>query len=165
MSLLAVFLYCSETPAFDIFCLRVIIPVSAEKCNYAACPFSLFYCLFAQQLTQSVAGQGLNGELHGTDALIQRQAAVHLGDEGSDLFLLILRAVDDGTNFLALLLHDALGDGRAEGQLLFQLFGADVLAAGEDDKVISTKRWFTRLLLLMQLVLVRVLVLRRLVLK
>lgn len=31
--------------------------------------------------------------------------------------------------------------------------------------VISTKRWFTRLLLLMQLVLVRVLVLRRLVLK
>ncbi len=31
--------------------------------------------------------------------------------------------------------------------------------------VISTKRWFTGLLLLMQLVLVRVLVLRRLVLK
>ena len=85
--------------------------------------FSLFYCLFAQQLPQSVAGQGLSGELHGTDALIQRQAAVGLGDEGSDLFLLILRAVDDGTNFLALLLHDALGDGRAEGQLLFQLFG------------------------------------------
>lgn len=92
--------------------------------------------LLAQQLTQSVAGQGLNGKLHGTDALIQRQAAVHLDDEGSDLFLLILRAVDDGTNFLALLLHDALGDGRAEGQLLFQLFGADVLAAGEDDKVL-----------------------------
>ena len=92
--------------------------------------------LLAQQLPQRVAGQGLSGELHSTDALIQRQAAVHLGDEGSDLFLLILRAVDDGTNFLALLLHDALGDGRAEGQLLFQLFGADVLAAGEDDKVL-----------------------------
>ena len=58
--------------------------------------FSLFLltCLLAQQLTQSVAGQGLNGELHGTDALIQRQAAVHLDDEGSDLFLLILRAVE-----------------------------------------------------------------------
>ena len=77
------------------------------------------YLLLPQQLAQSVAGQRFGGELHSTDALIQRQAAVHLGDEGPDLFLLVLGAEDDGTNFLALLLHDALGDGRAEGQLLY----------------------------------------------
>ena len=39
------FLYYSETPAADIFCLRVIIPVSAEKCNHAAYPFHCFFLL------------------------------------------------------------------------------------------------------------------------
>ena len=85
--------------------------------------FSTNALLLTQQLAHGIAGQRLCGALHRADALVQRQGAVQLGDEGADGLLLVRLAADDGTDLLAHLLDDALLDVGALAQQLLQLFG------------------------------------------
>src|SRR5699024_2579218 len=64
------------------------------------------------------------------------QGAVDLGDMGSDRLLGFGGAVDFGADFAVLFLDQALLDIGAGADQGFQLLGADVLAAGQNNQVL-----------------------------
>ena len=90
----------------------------------------------AQQLACTVARQRLGAELHCAHTLVQRQGAVCLGDKVPHLLLFVLVAIDHHADLLAHFFYNTFLHGFALAHDAFQLFGADVLAAVQNDEVL-----------------------------
>ena len=112
-----------------VFSLPVCRPIYASGHSIASVSL-------AQQLACTVARQRLGAELHCTHTLVQRQGAVCLGDKVPHLLLFVLVAIDHHADLLAHFFYNTFLHGFALAHDAFQLFGADVLAAVQNDEVL-----------------------------
>ena len=87
-------------------------------------------------LAQRVARQRLIGKFHRRDPLIQGEGAVGCLDERPDLVLGGGQTADAGADLVPLLADQDLPHRGDLAQQRFQLFGADVFAAGQDHQVV-----------------------------